>query len=152
MLRLLFILFLWQTTTISRVIRSIVHLREEANLQPLAKAIKEITTAHAEYKKNCYNYGKARKNNFVIVGSGHREQARKVCAQKDMVVAQPFSKSLQKELNTLLNENSLSFVAIDVTYDLAMQSITWPLTGQGLWDSFAETFDLADYHLSLIHI
>ena len=63
-----------------------------------------------------------------------------------MVVAQPFSKSLQKELNTLLNENSLSFVAIDVTYDLSMQSITWPLTGQGLWDSFAETFDLADYY------
>ena len=84
MLRILLILFLWQTTTISkvigkrgqarndangqiinsmgfhpvgqaRVIRSIVHLREEANLQPLAKAIKEITIAHAEYK-NCLLY------------------------------------------------------------------------------------------------
>ena len=90
MLQLLLILLLWQTTNINRaigrrgqarndangqiinsmgfhpvgqarVIRSIVHLREEANLQPLAKAIKEITTAHAEYKKNCYNYGKAKK-------------------------------------------------------------------------------------------
>ena len=62
-----------------------------------------------------------------------------------MVVAQPFSKDLQKELNTLLNEKSLPFVAIDVTYDLSMQSIMWPLTGQGVWDSFAKTFDIADF-------
>ena len=113
-------------------------------MQPLAKALKEITTAHGEYKKNCRDFGKARKN-FVIVGEGHREQARQTCAERDMVIAQPFSKTLQKELNSLLNENGLSYVAIDVTYDLAMQSITCPLTGQGLWDSFAESFDLADF-------
>ena len=174
MLKILLIIFLWKTIAIykvigkrgqarndangqiinsmgfhpvgqARVIRSIVHLREEANLQPLVKAIKEITVAHAEYKKNCHSYGKTKKDNFVILGRGHREQAREACAQKDMVVAQPFTKDLQKELNTLLNEKSLPFVAIDVTYDLSMQSIMWPLTGQGVWDSFAETFDIADF-------
>ena len=62
-----------------------------------------------------------------------------------MVIAQPFNQWLQKELNSLMNEHSLSYVAIDVTYDLAMQGIIWPLTGQGVWDSLAETFVVADY-------
>ena len=120
MLKILLIIFLWKTIAIykvigkrgqarndangqiinsmgfhpvgqARVIRSIVHLKEEANLQPLVKAIKEITVAHAEYKKNCHSYGKTKKDNFVILGRGHREQAREACAQKDMVVAQPFT-------------------------------------------------------------
>ena len=121
-----------------------MHLREEANLQPLADAIKEISAAHLEYKKNCNDYGKTKKN-FVIAGKGHREHARQVCTEKDMVVAQPFNHWLQKELNSLMNEHGLSYVAIDVTYDLAMQGIIWPLTGQGVWDSLAETFVVADY-------
>ena len=130
----------------ARIIRSVIHLREEVNLQPLAKALKGITEALSEYKQNCKDFGKAKKN-FLIVGRGHREQAKEVCAQRDMVVAQPFSKTLQKELNTLLNEKGSPFVAIDVAYDLATQSVVWPLTGQGLWESFAEdkSFDLADF-------
>ena len=81
----------------------------------------------------------------MIAGKGHREHARQVCAEKDMVIAQPFNQWLQKELNSFMNEHSLAYVAIDVTYDLAMQSIIWPLTGQGVWDSLAETFVVADY-------
>ena len=78
-------------------------------------------------------------------GEGHREQARQVCAETDLEIAQPFSETLQKELNALLNKHSLAYVNIDVTYGLAMQSMIWPLTGQGLWDNFAETFDPTDF-------
>ena len=67
----------------ARVIRSVLHLREEANLQPLADAIKEISAAHLDYKRTCNDYGKT-KVNFVIVGKGHREHARQVCAEKDL--------------------------------------------------------------------
>ena len=97
----------------ARVIRSVLHLREEANLQPLADAIKEISAAHLEYKKTCYDYGKT-KVNFVIAGKGHREHARQVCAEKDMVIAQPFNQWLQKELNSLMNEHSLSLSLIHI--------------------------------------
>ena len=66
----------------ARVIRSVVHLREEANLQPLAKALKGITTANAEYKINCKGFERAKKNFAVVGGRTQRTGPSGLCRDR----------------------------------------------------------------------